>query len=169
MTKSLITALCCILVLASSSCGKKGCMDNTANNYDPEATQDNGSCTYDPANQYVGTYIATDTFIHLTGVNSNGTNPTFETVYSQPGLIVTKKDANTLTIRNFGPCLDTITTTVSTNSLIIANQFSNCFLTSGLGGKVISVNGNKLRYFIPYVNGSPSSYLDTLKGVAIKQ
>ena len=43
MTKTLITALCCILVLASSSCSKKGCMDNTANNYDPEATQDNGS------------------------------------------------------------------------------------------------------------------------------
>ena len=81
MTKTHLTALCCIvLALVSASCGKKGCMDNTANNYDPEATKDNGSCTYDPANKYVGTYLATDTLIKLVSMNANGTNPVYQTM-----------------------------------------------------------------------------------------
>ncbi len=171
MTNTLITTLCCLLLaLTLNSCGKKGCMDKDSNNYNPEATKDDGSCTYDPANKYVGTYIATDTLIYLAGLSTGGTNPIYKTDYFQTGWVISKQDANTLTISNFGACQETIHTTVSTSSLIIVNDHSTCIENNPLPGKIINVNGNNLRYLFSYTNGSGSNtYKDTLKGVGIKQ
>lgn len=51
-----------------TSCKKKGCTDETANNYSEEAKKDDGSCTYDPVDESVVT------------VSSNiTTNTTWET------------------------------------------------------------------------------------------
>lgn len=171
MTKTHFTALCFIvLAFASTSCDKKGCMDKTANNYDPEATKDDGSCTYDPADALVGTYLVTDTLIKLGGLSTGGTDPVYYTTYSQVGWVISKQDANTLSISNFGPCQTTIHTTVSTNSLIIKNDNASCPFGNPLVGKIININGKNLRYLIPYKNPSGSNiYLDTLKGIAIKQ
>ena len=171
MTNTLITTFCCLLLAFTlNSCGKKGCMDKDSNNYDPEATKDDGSCTYDPANKYVGTYIATDTLIHLTGLDWSTNTATYETQYLQTGLVISKKDANAVSITNFGPCRETIDATVSTNNLIVQNPNSNCLSNGNLAGKIIYLNGNNLRYLLSYTNGSGSStYKDTLKGIAIKQ
>ncbi len=42
------TTLFLILALLSSSCGKKGCTDELAQNYDESAKRDDGSCTFAP-------------------------------------------------------------------------------------------------------------------------
>ena len=163
MIKIFIAALCCVLAFSLTSCAKKGCTDPTSNNFDADATKDDGSCTFDAANKYVGTYLATDTII---AGQWNGSGMTYVTSYSQPGLIITKKDANAIRIINFANCSDTLDATVSTSSLILTSSFSNfCFEATG---KVISVNGNNLRYMISY-NANGGSSVDTIKGVAIKQ
>lgn len=38
--------------LALTGCNKKGCIDPHANNFDVDATKDDGSCTYDPTTQF---------------------------------------------------------------------------------------------------------------------
>lgn len=47
---SLKGALLLLLVssISLTGCKKEGCIDPTANNYDADATKDDGSCTYDP-------------------------------------------------------------------------------------------------------------------------
>lgn len=42
-----------------TSCGKEGCTDAGATNYDVDATDDDGTCTYD-SDALVGTYIMSD-------------------------------------------------------------------------------------------------------------
>lgn len=166
MTKTLTLALLCALAVGSTSCGKKGCTDPLANNHDPEATKDDGSCTYDPANALVGTYITTDTLIDLTSLDWSTNTATYQTLYSQKGLVISKQDANTVNISSFGPCQQVVHATVSTNSLIIKNDNINC----SLGGKIIYLNGKNLRYLLSLETGSGSTtYFDTLKGIAIKQ
>lgn len=161
MTRIFITALCCVLSLSLPSCAKKGCTDQTANNFDAEATKDDGTCTFDAANKFVGTYLATDTLMHKMWIGGSYVDGES---YTQPGLIITKRDANSVRIINFASCSDTLDATVSTTSLILTSSFSNfCFDATG---KVISVNGNNLRYVITYQTGPDP---ETIKGVAIKQ
>ncbi len=145
MTKTHLTALCCIiLAFASTSCGKKGCTDPLANNHDPEATKDDGGCTYDPANALVGTYITTDTLLDLTSLDWSTNTATYQTLYSQRGLVISKQDANTVNISSFGLCQEVVHATVSTSSLIINNNNIDC----SLGGKIINLNGKNLPQFL---------------------
>ena len=54
--KKLSIALMSLSVISLTSCSEEepadvaGCMDSAANNYNSEATPDDGSCTYDPTN-----------------------------------------------------------------------------------------------------------------------
>jgi hypothetical protein len=60
-----------LLVIALSllnSCGKSGCTDEQALNYDAGAKFDDGSCTYF-AEQFAGNYVATDSFNTKFGTN----------------------------------------------------------------------------------------------------
>jgi len=57
----LVASLALGLVVGTSSCKKEGCTDPTANNYDSDADDDDGSCTYDPT-------VTTD-FGELSGSN----------------------------------------------------------------------------------------------------
>jgi hypothetical protein len=56
------TAIASMLFIGAStltSCGKEGCTDVAANNYDADATDDDATCTYD-SDQFVGTYAMSD-------------------------------------------------------------------------------------------------------------
>ncbi|NOQ72526.1 MAG: hypothetical protein GQ574_11020 [Crocinitomix sp.] len=60
MIKSIIyTALIAATVVATS-CRKKGCTNEEASNYDTEAKKDDGSCIFDPRDEYLGSYVVTD-------------------------------------------------------------------------------------------------------------
>ena len=50
-----VSALLVILALGFSSCKKEGCIDAMAENYDNEAKDDDGSCTY-ARTKFLGTY-----------------------------------------------------------------------------------------------------------------
>lgn len=45
--------LLCSITLSLSLFAYDGCMDSWANNYDPDATSDDGSCTYDPVDNFI--------------------------------------------------------------------------------------------------------------------
>ena len=63
-----ILSICLILGLILSGCKTEGCTDPLALNYNPDATEDDCSCTYpegpepdpDVREPYVGSYIVTD-------------------------------------------------------------------------------------------------------------
>ena len=68
MKKLTLLSLLAIATLAISSCGKKGCTDQHAPNYNSSATKDDGTCTDLTAN-IVGTYTGITTDSSLTDPN----------------------------------------------------------------------------------------------------
>ena len=52
MKNTLVLMLSLLLIGTVVSCKKKGCTDQTANNFDAEAKKDNGTCTYDEEEEY---------------------------------------------------------------------------------------------------------------------
>jgi len=56
------TAAASMLLMGAAtftSCGKQGCTDTEANNFDADATEDDGNCTYD-RDAFIGTYAVTE-------------------------------------------------------------------------------------------------------------
>lgn len=117
-----------------TSCGKKGCTDQTANNYDVDATEDDNTCTYD-REQFIGTYSVTESC-----ASGNYT-------YS---LTISEASQNTVTVvlTNLGDFQSTtLNATVSGTSLTIASQTVDVSGTSvtfsgqgALNGSTLTIN-----------------------------
>ncbi len=112
-----------------SGCAKKGCTDDTADNYDADATEDDGTCI--PArDKFLGTYSLSGTV--ACPVSGNGTiNPTATTVSTNSG------GALKITI-NLGSL--PLAATVNGSTLTIDNQTTGGFTYTGTG----TINGNLL-------------------------
>ncbi len=91
-----------------TSCAKQGCIDETANNYDADAKEDDGTCTYDR-----------DAFIGSYSVNEICSGSPFS--YT---ITIAEASANTVsvTLSNFADYNVTVNGTVSGNTLSIASQ-----------------------------------------------
>ncbi len=106
------TAVASMLFLGATtftSCGKQGCTDPEANNYDVDATDDDGSCTFDRT-AFIGTY----------NVSESCTSGNY--TYS---MTVAEASANkvTVTLTNLGDFQSTVlNATVSGTSLTIPSQ-----------------------------------------------
>ena len=59
-SKVLVLVILCSVVI--TGCKKKGCMDPSATNYNPEAEKDNGSCEY---------YTVPTDYIFYDGIGNN--------------------------------------------------------------------------------------------------
>ncbi|MCE3294626.1 MAG: hypothetical protein K0R65_340 [Crocinitomicaceae bacterium] len=57
-----VSSLLFILALSFSSCKKEGCIDNLAENFDNDAKDDDGSCTY-ARTKFMGTYSVTQSCV----------------------------------------------------------------------------------------------------------
>jgi PKD repeat protein len=78
-----LIALSALLIGSTTSCKKKGCLDQDAVNYNSEAKKDDGTCKYTPT------------------INVNGNNPENINVgdtYTDAGATATNKDGSTVTV-----------------------------------------------------------------------
>jgi hypothetical protein len=106
------TAVAAMLFVGAStltSCGKEGCTDTDANNYNADATDDDGTCTYDRT-KFLGAYTVNET------CNSGTYN------YS---MTIAEASANmvTVTLTNLGDFSSNVLTgTVSGDALSIPSQ-----------------------------------------------
>ena len=78
-----LIALSALLIGSTTSCKKKGCLDQDAVNYNSEAKKDDGTCKYTPA------------------ITVNGNNPENINVgdtYTDAGATATNKDGSTVTV-----------------------------------------------------------------------
>ena len=102
MKRILFVLVVCSLAL--TGCKKKGCTDPAANNYDPNATQEDGSCEFPP------NVLPTNNFATLT--TANATNVT--TALATLGGNITNNGSSSVNQR--GVCYGTSTSPTTANS-----------------------------------------------------
>ncbi len=156
MTKSFYLFSFFSLILFFSSCEKSvsGCTDSNANNFNSEATEDDGSCTFDIADSYVG-------FWDVEEIRTvSGMSITFNYDIS-----ITKLGANTVEITNFVECVP-LEATVSETSLILTNlqdlPFGDCFI----GSENFERSGDEINYTL---NTEDAGVFVQVAGTATKQ
>ncbi len=148
---NLFIAITLIASIALYSCKKKtdtsmvvkGCMDSSSLNFNPNATQDDGSCTY-PRDAFVGLWNISDTATRTSPVT------TYYTTY----ILTIQKGSGTTGIKiiNFNNQNDTLTATVNGTMASIPNQFAGF----GSSGNTISGNmnlaGSGIYYYTTYID-----------------
>jgi hypothetical protein len=127
---TLVASMLFIGTSTLTSCAKQGCTDSTANNYDADAKEDDGTCTYD-RDAFIGTYSVSEI--------CSGTPFSYN-------ITISESSANTVTVTlgNFGDYSVTVNGTVSGTNLVIASQTvdvtGDAYTFAGTG----SLNGNVL-------------------------
>lgn len=150
------TAIASMLFIGAStftSCGKQGCTDSEANNYNADATDDDGSCTFDRT-KFIGTYT----------VNESCSSGNYN--YS---MSIAEASANkmTVTITNLGNFQSNVlNATVSGDAITIPAQTltiqGNAVAFSGQG----TISGSTLTViYVASVGGTP----DNCTATCIKQ
>lgn len=138
-----------------TSCGKEGCTDAGATNYDVDATDDDGTCTFE-SDVFVGTYAMSDDCDSEQNINYT--------------LTISQSSANKANIivedfSNFG--------TVAAEATVAGSVFtiSNYSFTTGSGSQYVlnatgTLNGNTLTVvYTLLLNGTT----DSCSGSGIKQ
>lgn len=126
-------------LLFTLGCGKRGCVDVESENYDPAATQDNGSCTYG-SDRFAGYYARKDTVQTIDTAKPDSLM--FE--YNSDSVILYWLTGKTLLFKNWTTCADSIVGTVKNDSIILSKPL-NC------GGEwsdfvMVKVSENQVRY-----------------------
>lgn len=154
------TAAAAMLFIGAStitSCGKKGCTDAEATNYDADATEDDASCTF-LRDQYLGTYNMTD---QCTSVSS-GPFTYVLTITEGTG---SKLKINLVKLSNYTSL--TCEATVTANGFTITNfpftSGGDSFVFNGAG----TLNGSTLT--LGYTILINNTTTDTCTGTGIKQ
>lgn len=136
-----------------TSCGKEGCTDAEANNYDVDATDDDGSCIFDHT-KFVGTYT----------VNESCSSGNYN--YS---MTIAEASSNqvTITLTNLGNFQNTVLSgTVSGDALTIASQTVTIDGTAvGFSGQGTISGGTLTIIYVASVGGTP----DNCTATCIKQ
>lgn len=100
--------------ITTSSCKRKGCIDNQATNFSEKAKKDDGSCTYKPTVVLVG---------------SATVNVPVGTTYTDEGATATNKDGSSVTITTTGLPINTSTTATFTVTYTATNDYGTVTAT----------------------------------------
>lgn len=140
-----------------TSCGKKGCTDAEATNYDADATEDDASCAF-LRDQYLGTYNMTD---NCTSVTS-GPFTYVMTIEEGSG---SKLKINLVRLSDYTSlsCEATVTTSGFTITNYTYTSGGSTFVFNGAG----TLNGSSLT--IGYTILIDGTTTDTCSGSGIKQ
>jgi hypothetical protein len=91
------------IAVSVTSCRKKGCTDVDADNYNPEATKDDGSCTFDLVDWYTDVVIGSTTYHQLSDTINESVTLTagenwllFGAVYIPDGIVLTIEPGTTV-------------------------------------------------------------------------
>lgn len=113
-----------------TSCKKKGCIDETATNYNSEAKKDDGSCIYpdpDPREPFLGSYFITDSIFYS---NVYDHTITYVLVVSTEGT-----ESDTLYLKNWGDYgYDYLALVAGSNFSVPSNSFPGNISGSGVFG-----------------------------------
>jgi len=157
MKKRNLFFLLAVLVLSFTSvgCKKKGCTDPTADNYNPNAKKDNGSCytSVDYRAQYVGQYD----FTYYSAITVMGSPTTYDTI-EYTGSVSLKNDNSILVPFPSGNSSQEYT--VSTSGVL-----TKCGTNVGSA----SVSGLQIEYDDDLCNPGPQGYNSLTKVVGVKQ
>lgn len=147
-------------LLFTTGCGKRGCVDVESENYDPTATQDDGTCAY-PSDRFAGYYLRKDTVQTIDTAKPDSLM--FE--YNSDSIILFWLTGKTLLFKNWATCSDSIVGTVRNDSITLNNPLLNC------GGEwsdfvVVKVSDTQLRY--TYQLNKNAAIRKEIKGVLNK-
>lgn len=109
MKRTLLLALAGTLILVSA-CRKKGCTDEDADNYDPAAEKDDGSCYFEPLPDWQSEVVINDsTYIQLSGTIDEDFTLTADghwllsgSVFVDDGVTLTIEEGTTIYAANDG-------------------------------------------------------------------
>jgi hypothetical protein len=154
-----------LLLILAASCNRdvEGCRDPNSTNYNPDATVDDGSCTYE-IDRFCGNWTFTDTVVDQVTMNQEILSRT---------LVITRMDAHKVRISLLGGsgCLVDVYATGAGNALTIAaadndefycNQAATISGSGQLSGNVLTLN-YFWNWFMPNLNDLSAH------GKAIKQ
>lgn len=163
MKASSLLILLASLAIAPGCSTKKGCTDAAATNYDSDAKDDDGSCTY-AADMFVGNYSGSET---VRKASDNSLVETRNVVFT-----IEKADNSKIKILLFPATTSATTCETSANvsgSSLVGTDFGNCPWDNSF---TASLNGTSLTYsFVDqnYYNGTtPSAFEVNVSGTVTK-